>query len=79
MHVINVIIKVMEVMDIDGQRWSWKKWTLLWDRSCNACDRRDRHCHGRNGHCYRIKAVMHVIDMTAMVMEVMDIIIGLKL
>ena len=32
-----------------------------------------------DGHCYRIEAVMHVIDVMAMVMEVMDIVIGLKL
>ena len=31
------------------------------------------------GYCYRIEAVMHVIDEMAMVMEVMDILIGLKL
>ena len=31
---------------------------------------------GSDGHCYRIEAVMHVIDVMAMVM---DIIIGLKL
>ena len=31
------------------------------------------------GHCYRIEAVMHVIDVMAMVMQVMDIVIGLKL
>ena len=30
-------------------------------------------------HCYRIEAVMHVIDVMAMVMEVRDIVIGLKL
>ena len=35
-------------------------------------------CDG-DGHCYRIEAVMHVIDVMAMVMEVMDIVIGLKL
>ena len=29
-----------------------------------------------DGHCYRIEAVMHVIDVMAMVM---DIVIGLKL
>ena len=32
-----------------------------------------------DGHCYRIEAVMHVIDVMAMVMEVMDIVIGSKL
>ena len=32
-----------------------------------------------DGHCYRIEAVMHVIDVRAMVMQVMDIVIGLKL
>ena len=29
-----------------------------------------------DGHCYRIEAVMHVIDVMAMVI---DIVIGLKL
>ena len=32
-----------------------------------------------DGHCYRIEAVMFVINVMAMVMEVMDIVIGLKL
>ena len=32
-----------------------------------------------DGHSYRIEAVIHVIDVMAMVMEVMDIVIGLKL
>ena len=29
-------------------------------------------------NCYRIEAVMHVIDVIAMVMEEMDIVIGLN-
>ena len=32
-----------------------------------------------DGHCYRIEAVMHVIDVMAMVIEVMDIVIRSKL
>ena len=40
------------------------------------CDRRDGN---DEGHCYRIEAVMYVINVMAIVMEVMDIVIGLKL
>ena len=40
---------------------------------CNICDRRDGD---GDVHCYRIKALMHVLDVIAMVM---DIAIGLKL
>ena len=43
------------------------------DCSCNACDRRDGDGDGRS---YRIEVVMHVIDVMAMVM---DIVIGWKL
>ena len=32
-----------------------------------------------DGHCYRIEAVMHVIDVMAMVIKMMDFFIGLKL
>ena len=32
-----------------------------------------------NGHSYRIEVVMHVIDVMAMVIEVMDILLGFKL
>ena len=39
-------------------------------------DRRD--CDG-DGHCYMIESVMDVIDVMAMVMEVMDIVIAMKL
>ena len=49
------------------------------DRSCNACDRRDADGDGSDGHCYRIEAVMHVMDVMAMVMEVMDKLIRSKL
>ena len=31
------------------------------------------------GHCFRIEAVMHLIDVMAMVMDVTDIVIGLRL
>ena len=40
-----------------------------------AYDRRDGHGDGSDGHCYKIETVMTVIDMMAMVM---DIVIGLK-
>ena len=43
---------------------------------CNARDRRDGDGYG---HCYRIEAVMHVVDVMAMMMEVTDIVIGFKL
>ena len=32
-----------------------------------------------DGHCYRIETVIQVLDVMATVMEVMDIVIGLKL
>ena len=32
-----------------------------------------------DGYCYKIEAVMHMIDVMAMVMEVMDIVIRSKL
>ena len=41
-----------------------------------ACDERDGDGDGSDGHCYRIEALMHVVDVMAMVM---DIVIGLKL
>ena len=49
---------------------------MLKHRGCNVFDRRDVD---DVGHCYRVEAVMHLIDVMAMVMEVMDIVIGLKL
>ena len=49
---------------------------MFYDRTCNACDRRNGD---GDGHCYRIKAVMHVINVMAMVMEVLDIVVRLKL
>ena len=60
MHVIEVRAIVMEGMDI------------VIGLGCNACDRRDGYC---DRQCYRIEAVMHVIDVMAMVM---DKVIGLK-
>ena len=39
----------------------------------------DRRDGDGDVYSYRIEVVMHVIDVIAMVMEVMDIIIGLKL
>ena len=38
-----------------------------------ACDKGDVDGYD---HCYKIEAVMHVIDVIAMDMEVMDIVIG---
>ena len=32
-----------------------------------------------DGHCYRIETAMHLIDVMAMVMQVMDIVLGLNL
>ena len=49
---------------------------MLEDSSCITCDRRD---DDGDGHRYRIEAVIHMIDVIAMVMEVMDIVIGLNL
>ena len=46
---------------------------MLEDRICNTRDRGD---NDGDGHCYRIEAVMHVINVMAMVM---DIVIELKL
>ena len=48
---------------------------MLKDLSCNACDRCDGDGDGSDGHSYRIEAVMHVIDVMAIVL---DIVIGLK-
>ena len=31
-----------------------------------------------DGPCYRIEALMHFLDVMVMVMEVLDIVIGLK-
>ena len=61
MHVINVMAMLMEVMEV----------VIGLNRS--ACDTRDGD---GNGHCYRIEAVMHVIEVMAFVM---DIVIGLEL
>ena len=33
---------------------------------------------GRDGHFYRIETVMHVIDVMARVMEMMDNVIGIE-
>ena len=41
-----------------------------------ARDRRDGDGDGSKGHCYKIEAVMHVIDEMAMVL---DIVIEFKL
>ena len=42
-------------------------------RNCKTCDRRDGH---GEGDCYRIEAALPLIDVMAMVM---DILTGLKL
>ena len=41
-----------------------------------TCDRRDGD---GDGNCYKIEAVMNVIDVIAMVIEVMDNVIGSRL
>ena len=51
---------------------------MLKEGSCNACDRRDGDGDVSDGHCYRIEAVMHVIDVMAMLMEVMEVVLGLN-
>ena len=43
---------------------------MLYKKSCNACEKRDGDGYE---HCYKIEAVLHVLDVTATVMEVMDI------
>ena len=58
---IDAIATVMEAMDIDI------------GKGVNACVKRDGD---GDGHCYRIQAVMHVIDVMAIVM---DIVIEVKL
>ena len=58
----------MEVMDI-----------VFCDEGDNDCVRCNGDGDGSDGHCYTIETVMHVIDVNAMVMVVMDIVIGLKL
>ena len=49
---------------------------MLWALVCNTCDRRDGDVNGIDEHSYRIETVIHVIDVIAMVM---DIVIGLNL
>ena len=68
MHVINVMAIPMEVMVI-----------VFCDKNDNDCVRCNGDGDGSDGHRYRIETVMHVIDVRAMVVEVMDIVIGLKL
>ena len=58
----------MEVMDI-----------VFCDEGDNDCVRCNGDGDGSDGHCYRIETLMHVKDVMAMLMEVMDIVIGLKL
>ena len=41
--------------------------------------KRDGVDDGSDGHCYKIEAVMHVIDVIAIVIEVMDNAIRLRL
>ena len=60
---------------------------MLWDQSCNTCDRRDCNGDGTflkysscneydrrdvdvDGHCYRIEALMHLIDVMATAMVI---------
>ena len=68
MHVIDVMAIPMEVMVI-----------VFCDKSDNDCVRCNGDGDGSDGHCYRIETVIQVLDVMATVMEVMDIVIGLKL
>ena len=42
-------------------------------------DRRDGDGDGSDRHCYRIEAVMYVMDVMAMLMVKIDFVIGSKL
>ena len=65
MLVIHVIAITMEVRDIVFSNEG--------DNDCVRCNGDD---DGSDGHCYKIEALMHVINVMAIVM---DIVIGLKL
>ena len=52
---------------IDVMAWSW---TSLYHLSCNACDKRDGNGDGSDGLCFRIEVVMHVIEVMAMMMDI---------
>ena len=49
------------------------------DKSDNDCVRCNGDGDGSDGHCYKSETVMHVIDVMAMVMEVINLVIGSKL
>ena len=54
----------MEVMDI-----------VFCDEGDNVCFRSNGDGDGSDGHFHKIETVMHVIDVMAMVMEVINIVI----
>ena len=65
MHVIDVMVMVMDIV--------YRIEVVMHVKDVMA------NGDGSDGHCSRIEAVMHVIDVMAMVMEVMDFVIGSKL
>ena len=65
MLVIHVMVITMEVRDIVFSNEG--------DNDCVRCNGDD---DGSDGHCYKIEALMRVINVMAIVM---DIVIGLKL
>ena len=65
MLLINMMAMAIKVMDI-----------FFCDEVDNGCVRCNGDGDGSYGHCYRMEAVMHVIDVMAMMM---DIVIGNKL
>ena len=54
----------MEVMDI-----------VFCDEGDNDCVRSNGDGYGSDGHCEKIETIMHVIDVMAMVMEVINFVI----
>ena len=64
-HVIDVMSMAMEVNDI-----------VFCDEGNNNCVRCNGDGDGCDGYCYRIETVMQVINVMAMMME---IVIGVKL
>ena len=60
MDVIHVMAMVVEVNA-----------HCYWIEACSACDRRDGD---GDRHCFTIEAVIHVLDVMAIVMEVLDIV-----
>ena len=67
MHVIDVMVMAKKVIDI------------FFYEGNNDCVTSNGDGDGSDGHFYTIENVIHVNDVMAMVMEVMDIVIGFKL